>query len=146
MLSRYDAALTNHEMLPVPGSRRTWSAVNSTALWIGLCICIPSYMLAPSQAEGGTHVAEAVLKPLLGNVIVLIPMILDGHVGVKDGIPFPIYARLSFGVKGANIPALLRAVVACGWFGIQCWIGGTAIFTMLNAIWPAASHFPAVLP
>jgi len=146
MLNGYDAELANHDLMPVPVSGRTWSALNFTALWIGMCICIPSYMIASSLVEGGMNVMQALLTVFLGNLIVLIPMILNGHVGVKYGIPFPIYARLSFGVKGANIPALLRAVVACGWFGIQCWIGGTAIFTMLNAIWPEAAHFPAVLP
>jgi nucleobase:cation symporter-1, NCS1 family len=142
----YDAELTNHDLMPVPPSGRTWSVLNFTALWIGMCICIPSYMIASSLIEGGMNVAQALLTVFLGNVIVLVPMILNGHVGVKYGIPFPIYARLSFGVKGANIPALLRAIVACGWFGIQCWIGGTAIFTMLSAIWPGAANFPTVLP
>jgi NCS1 family nucleobase:cation symporter-1 len=142
----YDAELTNQDLMPVPPTGRTWSVLNFTALWIGMCICIPSYMIASSLVEGGMNVMQALLTVFLGNVIVLVPMILNGHVGVKYGIPFPIYARLSFGVKGANIPALLRAIVACGWFGIQCWIGGTAIFTMLSAIWPEAANFPTVMP
>lgn len=142
----YDAELANHDLLPVPAEGRTWTVLNFMALWIGMCICIPSYMIASSLIEGGMNVVQALLTVFLGNVIVLIPMILNGHVGVKYGIPFPIYARLSFGVKGANIPALLRAIVACGWFGIQCWIGGTAIYTMLNAVWPAAANLPTVLP
>ncbi|HEY9685360.1 MAG TPA: NCS1 family nucleobase:cation symporter-1 [Coleofasciculaceae cyanobacterium] len=142
----YDAELTNHDLQPVPPERRTWTTLNFMALWIGMCICIPSYMIASSLIEGGMNVSQALMTVFLGNVIVLIPMILNGHVGVKYGIPFPIYARLSFGVQGANIPALLRAIVACGWFGIQCWIGGTAIFTMLTAVWPEAAHVPAMLP
>lgn len=141
-----DAELSNHDLMPVPPERRTWSALNYMALWVGMCICIPSYMIASSLIEGGMNVKQALLTVFLGNLIVLVPMILNGHVGVKYGIPFPIYARLSFGVKGANIPALLRAIVACGWFGIQCWIGGTAIYTMLGAIWPGAADFPTILP
>src|SRR5690606_26082616 len=116
------------------------------ALWIGMCICIPSYMIASSLIEGGMNVPQALMTVFLGNVIVLVPMVLNGHVGVRYGIPFPVYARLSFGVKGANIPALLRAIVACGWFGIQSWIGGTAIYTMLTALFPAMLQWPDVLP
>jgi NCS1 family nucleobase:cation symporter-1 len=142
----YDTELTNHDLIPVPQSGRTWSVLNFMALWIGMCICIPSYMIASSLIEGGMNVTQALFTVFLGNVIVLIPMILNGHVGVKYGIPFPIYARLSFGVKGANIPALLRAIVACGWFGIQCWIGGTALYAMLNAVWPQAANLPTILP
>ena len=142
----YDAELTNHDLQPVPPEGRSWSVLNFMALWIGMCICIPSYMIASSLIEGGMNVTQALITVFLGNVIVLIPMILNGHVGVKYGIPFPIYARLSFGVKGANIPAVLRAIVACGWFGIQCWIGGTAIFTMLSAVWPEAVNAPTILP
>lgn len=145
-LTAPDAELTNHDLQPVPPTGRTWSVMNFMALWIGMCICIPSYMIASSLIEGGMNVTQALLTVFLGNVIVLIPMILNGHVGVKYGIPFPIYARLSFGVQGANIPALLRAIVACGWFGIQCWIGGTAIYTMLTAVWPEAANLPTLLP
>jgi nucleobase:cation symporter-1, NCS1 family len=141
-----DAELTNHDLEPVSPENRTWNVINFMALWIGMCICIPSYMIASSLIEGGMNVTQALLTVFLGNVIVLIPMILNGHVGVKYGIPFPIYARLSFGIRGANIPALLRAIVACGWFGIQCWIGGTAIYTMIAAIWPQAERIPTVLP
>ena len=142
----YDLELTNHDLMPVPPSGRTWSVLHFMSLWIGMCICIPSYMIASSLIEGGMNVPQALLTVFLGNVIVLIPMILNGHVGVKYGIPFPIYARLSFGVKGANIPALLRAIVACGWFGIQCWIGGTALCAMLIAVWPQAANLPTILP
>lgn len=143
---QFDASLTNHDLMPIPAEKRTWSTFNYVALWVGMCICIPSYMIASSLIEGGMNVPQALFTVFLGNFIVLIPMILNGHVGVKYGIPFPIYARLSFGVKGANIPALLRAVVACGWFGIQCWIGGTAIYTLIAALWPGAAHLPTVLP
>lgn len=141
-----DAELFNHDLMPVPAEGRTWTAFNYMALWVGMCICIPSYMIASSLIEGGMNVPQALLTVFLGNAIVLVPMILNGHVGVKYGIPFPVYARISFGVRGANIPALLRAVVACGWFGIQCWIGGTAIFTMLAALWPEVMDFPTLLP
>lgn len=142
----YDADLSNHDLMPVPPEGRTWTALHYGALWVGMCICIPSYMIASSLIEGGMNVVQALLTVFLGNLIVLVPMILNGHVGVKYGIPFPIYARLSFGVIGANVPALLRAVVACGWFGIQCWIGGTALYTMLAAVAPGVANVPAMLP
>lgn len=132
-----DPALANEDLIPVPAERRTWRAVHFMALWVGMCVCIPSYMIASSLIQGGMNVTQAVLTVFLGNAIVLVPMILNGHVGAKYGIPFPVYSRLSFGVMGANIPAILRAIVACGWFGIQCWIGGSALYTMLTVIFPA---------
>ena len=142
----YDPTLANPDLMPVPKARRTWKAIHYMALWVGMCICIPSYMIASSLIQGGMNVIEAVLTVFLGNAIVLVPMILNGHVGVQYGIPFPIYARISFGVKGANIPALLRAVVACGWFGIQCWIGGSALYTILYTLSPGVKNMPALLP
>lgn len=145
-LKSCDEDLINHDLAPVSAENKKWNIWNYTALWIGMCINIPSYMIASSLINGGMNVKQAVFTVFLGNVIVLVPMILNGHVGVKYGIPFPIYARISFGVKGANIPALLRAVVACGWFGIQCWIGGSAIYTMLQIVWSGAATFPRVLP
>lgn len=144
--SVFDSALINNDLAPVPKEKQTWTAWNYMALWVGMCICIPSYMIASSLIEGGMSTLQAIFTILLGNTIVLFPMILNGHVGVKYGIPFPIYARVSFGTKGANIPALLRAIVACGWFGIQCWIGGSALMTMLSIIWPGATSVPPLLP
>ncbi len=138
--------LGNEDLAPVPPEGRTWSTVNYLALWVGMCVCIPTYMIASSLIQGGMNVLQAVMTVFLGNVIVLIPMILNGHVGVQYGIPFPIFSRASFGVLGSNIPALLRAVVACGWFGIQCWIGGSAIFAVVKTIWPGAEAFSAGLP
>ncbi len=144
--TKYDALLTNDDLAPVPIEKRTWGTWNYTALWIGMCINIPSYMIASSLIQGGMNVLQSVLTVFLGNFIVLIPMILNGQIGVKYGIPFPVYSRISFGVRGANIPALLRAIVACGWFGIQCWIGGSAIYTMVQIIWLDAKYFPRVFP
>ncbi len=145
-ITNYDARLFNEDLAPVSQEHRTWSMVNYVALWVGMCVCIPAYMIASSLIDGGMNLTQAVLTVFLGNLIVLVPMVLNGHVGVQYGIPFPVYARLSFGVKGANIPAILRAVVACGWFGIQCWIGGGAILTMLTVLWPDIAHFPIILP
>src|SRR5882757_889592 len=128
--------LLNKDLAPVPISGRTWNTWNYAALWISMSLCIPTYMLASSLIEGGMNWWQAILTIFLGNTIVLIPMILNGHAGAKYGIPFPVFARASFGVKGANIPAMLRAIVACGWFGIQTWIGGSAIYSMLQIIFP----------
>lgn len=111
-----------------------------------MSLCIPTYMLASSLIEGGMNWWQSVLTIFLGNTVVLIPMILNGHAGAKYGIPFPVFARASFGTKGANIPALLRAIVACGWFGIQTWIGGFAIYQMMRLWIPSLETLPQVFP
>src|SRR5438105_8821918 len=103
---------TNEDLAPVAPKNRTWGTMNYLALWVSMCLCIPTYMLASSLIEGGMNWWQAVLTVFLGNLIVLVPMLLNGHAGAAYGIPFPIYARVSFGLKGANIPALLRAIVA----------------------------------
>lgn len=129
-----DSTLINEDLAPIPKEKRTWGTWNYAALWISMSLCIPTYMLASSMIEGGMNWWQAILTIFLANTIVLIPMILNGRAGAKYGIPFPVFARASFGTKGANIPAILRAIVACGWFGIQTWIGGAAIYTLLK-VW-----------
>jgi NCS1 family nucleobase:cation symporter-1 len=140
------SSLISEDLAPVPASRRTWSTWNYAALWISMSLCIPTYMLASSLIEGGMNWWQAILTIFLGNTIVLIPMILNGHAGAKYGIPFPVFARASFGTTGANIPALLRAIVACGWFGIQTWIGGFAIYQMLRLWIPSLETLPDIFP
>src|SRR6186713_684273 len=126
--------LWNPDLAPTPLSRRTWSTYNIAALWIGMSVVITTYTLASGLMSQGMSWAQALTTILLGNVIVLVPMILNAHAGTKYGVSFPVLARASFGVKGANIPAMLRAIVACGWFGIQTWIGGHSIYLMLK-VW-----------
>ena len=144
--------LINDDLAPIPQEKRTWGTWNYAALWISMSLCIPTYMLASSLIGGGMNWWQAILTIFLGNTIVLIPMILNGHAGAKYGIPFPVFARASFGTKGANIPAMLRAIVACGWFGIQTWIGGAAIYYILKAWNPSlpeidnSSLFPQAIP
>src|SRR6202521_2127742 len=140
-----DGSLSNADLAPVPADRRTWGIYNYAALWIGMSVCIPTYMLASGLIAGGMNWWQAIGTILLGNLIVLVPMLLNAHAGTKYGIPFPVFVRASFGVRGANIPAVLRALVACGWFGIQTWIGGQAIYTMLGIVWPAVAHSDAWL-
>ncbi len=111
-----------------------------------MSLCIPTYMLASSLIGGGMNWWEAILTIFIGNTVVLIPMILNGHAGAKYGIPFPVFARASFGVRGANIPAMLRAIVACGWFGIQTWIGGFAIYQMMKLWIPSLATLPQIFP
>jgi len=135
-----DPSLYNDDLAPVPLGQRTWGIYNYAALWISMAVCIPTYMLASGLIAGGMNWWQAVLTILLGNLIVLVPMVLNAHAGTKYGIPFPVFVRASFGVRGANIPAVLRALVACGWFGIQTWIGGQAIYSMLKIIWPATAQ------
>lgn len=140
------SSLYNEDLAPVSLSKRSWGVWNYSALWISMSLCIPTYMLASSLIEGGMNWWQAILTIFIGNVVVLIPMILNGHAGTKYGIPFPVFARASFGTKGANIPALLRAIVACGWFGIQTWIGGLSIFLMLKVWFPSIADLPQIFP
>ena len=139
-------SLYSEDLAPVPQNKRTWNTWNYAALWISMSLCIPTYMLASSLIEGGMNWWQSILTIFLGNVVVLIPMILNGHAGAKYGIPFPVFARASFGTVGANIPAMLRAVVACGWFGIQTWIGGFALYQMLRLWIPSLETLPQIFP
>ncbi|MFZ1561326.1 MAG: NCS1 family nucleobase:cation symporter-1 [Saprospiraceae bacterium] len=145
-LNTTNVDLYNEDLAPVPQSERSWTTWNYAALWIGMSLCIPTYMLSSSLIDGGMNWWQAIFTIFLGNTIVLIPMILNGHAGAKYGIPFPVFARSSFGTKGANIPALLRAIVACGWFGIQTWIGGFALYQMMRLWFPALETLPQVFP
>lgn len=135
-----DRSLLNEDLAPIPLARRTWGLYNYASLWVAMSVCIPTYMLASGLIAGGMNWWQAVGTILLGNLIVLAPMLLNAHAGAKYGIPFPVFVRASYGVRGANLPAVLRALVACGWFGIQTWIGGQAIHSMLEIVWPAAAQ------
>ncbi|MGI9044172.1 MAG: NCS1 family nucleobase:cation symporter-1 [Gemmatimonadaceae bacterium] len=128
--------LWNPDLAPTPLSRRTWSTYNIAALWVGMAVVITTYTLASGLMQQGMNWYQALLTILLGNLIVLVPMILNAHAGTRYGISFPVLCRASFGVRGANIAAMLRAIVACGWFGIQTWIGGLALDALLTAAWP----------
>jgi nucleobase:cation symporter-1, NCS1 family len=137
---------TNEDLAVVPAEKRTWGTWNYAALWISMSLCIPTYMLASSLIEGGMNWWQAILTVFLGNAIVLVPMVMNGHAGARYGIPFPVFARASFGIRGANIPAILRAIVACGWFGIQTWIGGFSLFQILKIWMPGIAALPRVFP
>src|SRR5215469_13356963 len=141
------SSLYNKDLAPVASDRRRWTTYNYAALWISMSVNIPTYMLASGMIAGGMNWSQALITVFLGNVLVLIPMLLNAHAGAQYGIPFPVFARASFGVLGANIPAILRALVACGWFGIQTWIGGEAINAMIIALAPgwAKLHFGAAV-
>src|SRR5437763_6684640 len=130
------STLYNKDLAPVPRARRTWRVGSFAALWISMSACIPTYMLASSLIGGGMNWSQAILTIFLGNLIVVVPMILNAHAGTRYGIPFPVFCRASFGTRGANVPALMRAFVACGWFGIQTWIGGAAIYKILGVFFP----------
>ncbi len=136
----------NKDIAPVTVAGRKWRKWDIAALWVGMSVCIPTYMLASSLIAKGMAWWQAILTILLGNSIVLIPMILNAHAGTKYGIPFPVYCRASFGTLGSNIPAILRALVACGWFGIQTWIGGWAIYQLIHAIYPAIASWHNIFP
>ena len=132
----------NKDIAPVGKARRTWATKDFAVLWISMSACIPTYMLASSLIAEGMNWWQAVLTIFLGNCIVLLPMVLNAHAGTKYGIPYPVYCRPAFGILGANVPALLRALVACGWFGIQTWIGGAAIYKLLGLFLPSMAGAP----
>src|SRR5882757_1700530 len=138
------SGLFNADLAPVPAAERRWRTGSFAALWISMSACIPTYMMASSLIGEGMNWWQAVLTIFLANLIVLVPMVLNAHAGTKYGIPFPVYCRASFGVLGANIPALMRAFVACGWFGIQTWIGGAAIHKILSVFFPGLAADPGI--
>jgi nucleobase:cation symporter-1, NCS1 family len=131
-------SLTNEDLAATPPEARTWTLKHFVALWVGMAVCIPTYTMASGLIDQGMSWGQALFCVGLGNVIVLGPMLLNAHAGTRYGIPFPVFARASFGVTGANVPAVLRALVACGWFGIQTWLGGQALWQLLLAIAPGA--------
>ncbi len=138
-MSTVDPTLSNRDLAPTAPAQRTWTTYSYIALWFSMSMEITTYQLASSLIAKGMDWKQAVGTVLLGNLIVLVPMLLNAHAGTRYGIPFPVFIRAPFGVRGANLPAILRAVVACGWFGIQSWIGGTAIHSMLAVIWPGVA-------
>lgn len=128
------SSLYSEDLKPVPPEERTWSMWSLAALWVGMAVCIPTYLLASYMIGSGMTWLESLIIIGLANLIITIPMVLNGHAGVKYGIPFPVLGRSSFGITGIHIPSIVRAIVACGWFGIQTWIGGLAIYAIFNAI------------
>jgi len=144
--ARHHPALANRDLLPVADDRRTWNMWHIAALWVGMSICIPTYTLASSLVDRGWTWQAALGAIVLGNIVVLIPIALNSHAGTRYGIPFPVLCRASFGVFGANVPSVLRALVACGWFGIQTWIGGWALYKLIEVLWPGIASLPQLLP
>jgi nucleobase:cation symporter-1, NCS1 family len=142
-----DPRLYNEDLAPTAPEGRTWKWTSIAALWVGMVVCVPTYMLAAGMIQQGMSWKQAVFTVLAGQIIVLVPMMLVGHAGTKHGIPFPVLLRSSFGTIGANVPAILRGLVACGWFGIQTWVGGFAIYTLLNTMsgdWFAGEALPVL--
>jgi NCS1 family nucleobase:cation symporter-1 len=140
------SALSNPDLAPIPATQRTWNWWHYCALWIGMSVCITTYTLASGLIDSGMSWWQAMVTIFLGNSIVLVPMLLNAHAGARYGIPFPVFARASFGVLGANVPALARAIVACGWFGIQTWLGGEAIYLLVKVIWPGIATLSNIVP
>ena len=137
-----NSRLYSEDLAPVPVAKRNWTTYNYAALWISMAHCIPTYMLSSGLIGAGMNWWQALITILLGNTIVLIPILLNSHPGTKYGIPFPVFARASYGTFGSNLPAIMRALVACGWFGIQAWIGGQALHVFFTSIW---SKWPTLL-
>src|SRR5436853_4604949 len=132
-----NSRLYSEDLAPVPVAKRNWTTYNYAALWIAMAHCIPTYMMSSGLIGAGMNWWQALITILLGNTIVLLPILLNSHPGTKYGIPFPVFARASYGAYGSNLPALMRALVACGWFGIQAWIGGQAVYTLLRVLIPS---------
>ena len=134
--------LYSEDFAPVPADKRNWSVTNIAAIWVGMAVCIPTYMLSSSLINQGMNWWQAMITIILGNVIVLVPMVLNAHVGTKYGIPLPVFLRLNFGISGSILASLLRGLVACGWFGIQTWIGGAAIYQLSLVFIPGLANSP----
>ena len=125
----------NDDIAPTRAAQRTWTRWNVASLWVGMAICVPTYTLGGVlTAYFGLSVSEALWTILTANIIVLIPLTLNAYPGTRYGIPCPVVLRASFGIIGSNVPSLIRAVVACGWFGVQTLFGGIAIHLMLAAM------------
>lgn len=136
------SSLYSEDLAPTPPEKRTWTTYNYAALWVGMAHSVLTYMMASSLIEAGMNWKQALFTIAVGNIIVLLPMLANSHGGTKYGLPFPVICRASFGVRGANVPAILRALVACGWFGIQTWIGGEALHQLLDSSWAAWKSVP----
>jgi cytosine/uracil/thiamine/allantoin permease len=136
-----DSELCNRDLAPTAFAERHWNTWHLMSLWIGMAVCIPTYMLASYMITDGLSWKEALLIIFLGNLIVSIPMVFNGHAGTRYGIPFPVMGRASFGIKGVHIPSILRALVACGWFGVQTWMGGLALFSIFQQLLPIPDGF-----
>ena len=128
------SSLYSEDLAPVPSSQRTWSKWHLAAIWVGMAVCIPTYLLASYMIKSGLNWYEALIIIGLANLIITIPMVLNGHAGVKYGIPFPVIGRSAFGTKGVHLASVTRGIIACGWFGVQTWIGGLAIYAIFNAV------------
>ena len=128
------SSLYSEDLAPVPSSQRTWSKWHLAAIWVGMAVCIPTYLLASYMIKTGLNWYEALIIIGLANLIITIPMVLNGHAGVKYGIPFPVIGRAAFGTKGVHLASVTRGIIACGWFGVQTWIGGLAIYAIFNAV------------
>lgn len=139
-----ESPLFNEDLAPIPSGARRWDTKDIANLWVGMSVCIPTYMLASGLIQQGMNWWQAILTVTLGNLIVLVPMILNGHAGTKYGITFPVFARAAFGTAGTHIASVLRGIVACGWFGIQTWIGGAAIYRLLLLKWPELQDAPVL--
>src|SRR5213594_117668 len=142
-MSPHSSRLYNKDLAPTNPEQRTWGTYNFAALWVSMAHCIPTYMLASGLIGAGMSWGQALGTILLGNTIVLVTILLNSHAGTKHGIPFPVFARAAYGTFGSNVPALMRALVACGWFGIQAWIGGQALHVFFRSVWPG---WPAAIP
>jgi NCS1 family nucleobase:cation symporter-1 len=144
--------LYNKDLAPTPARLRNWGLYSFLAFWIGCCVVIPSWSLANIGLVFGFDPLTSIMVVILGNAIVTVPLLLNSHVGAKYGIPFPVFVRASFGTWGANIAALLRGIVACGWFGIESWLGGYAMYVLLTILFPQLADTatinlgPVILP
>ena len=134
LVQSLDPGLWNKDLAPVAPAQRTWNWFAFASLWVSMVVCVPSYLIASGLVAEGMNWLQAVATVFLGNLIIVVPMILIGHAGAKHGVPFPVLLRSSFGVEGAKIPALARGLVACGWFGINTWVGGSALYAILNTL------------
>lgn len=133
---QHNAALWNDDLRPCTLAEHSWPGSKFASLWVGMCLCLPTYSLASGMIALGMNWWESVLTILVGSLIVMGAILLVSHAGTRYGIPYPVFARLWFGTGGAHLPALARALIAAGWFGINSWFGGKALDAILSHVVP----------
>ncbi len=135
-LLSHNRTMWNDDLRPCTLAEHSWPGSKFAALWVGMCLCLPTYSLASGMIALGMNWWESVLTILIGSVTVMLAILLVSHAGTKFGIPYPVFARLWFGTRGAHLPALARAVIGAGWFGINSWFGGQALDAILSRVVP----------
>jgi NCS1 family nucleobase:cation symporter-1 len=133
--------LYNKDLAPSKTEGRTWGGYSIFALWTNDVHNLANYSFAIGLYALGLGGWQIMLSLAIGAVLVYLCMNLTGDMGQKTGVPFPVISRVSFGIFGAQIPALIRAVIAIAWFGIQTYLASVVLRVLLTALDPALAEY-----